>query len=79
MKRSRDHGCNDPGAVADCLAAHAAKSKAFIKYYDDSTYDKLPGVKKELLMPYKPVLESLGFPSAVLCWSFKGTSFWEKT
>ena len=60
MKRHRDRGCTDAATVALRLGPFASKSKSFVKYHDEETFDKLPGIRKEMLLPHLDVIEAVG-------------------
>ena len=60
LKRTRDRGCLDADAVASKLAPLAARSQSFVKYFDDATFDKLPGIQKDMVLQHKEVIEAVG-------------------
>ena len=60
----RSHGKGSAEEVAAAIMQFSA-SKSFIHYYDDATYDKLPGYSQKLLQPYQELWTNLGPPSSL--------------
>ena len=64
MTAQRNTGPTDGSKLAEQIEKYSA-SKSFLKYYDEVSFDKLPGYNKEHMEQYIPLWQAIGCPNTV--------------